>query len=204
MSSNIFGDFSLHIPTNNLSEVFNVRHKVYCEELGYEPTTESKQERDTFDNHSHHVLIRDVKLNIPIATVRAVPSVSCTQVMPFQHKEELKEVEVTRPCFEVSRLCVLKQYRTAAIVPTLLYLTIKELMDTHQIYISYAVMQPVLARHLRTMGFDYKRVSNFFDLRGKRALYVVDSRTQRVIEPRIPLQNQIKECVTYQICNRLD
>jgi len=204
MSSNIFEDFSLHVSTNNLFEVFKVRHKVYCEELGYEPTTESKQESDTFDNHSHHILIRDVKLNIPIATARAVPSVSSNQLMPFQHKDELKEVVVTRPCHELSRLCVLKQYRTTAIVPTILYLALKALTDVHQLYISYAVMQPVLARQVRTMGFDYKRVSDFFDLRGKRALYVVDSRTQRPIEHLIPLQTQIKECVTSQICGTLN
>lgn len=37
---------------------FNIRHQVYCEELGLEPVNLEKQEKDEFDDYSIHSLIK--------------------------------------------------------------------------------------------------------------------------------------------------
>jgi N-acyl amino acid synthase of PEP-CTERM/exosortase system len=42
------------------NEVFGIRHRVYCEELGFEPTRLDRRERDEYDAHSVHLLIRSV------------------------------------------------------------------------------------------------------------------------------------------------
>lgn len=39
-------------------EVFRIRHKVYCEELGFEPVREDRMEQDEYDPHSLHCLLR--------------------------------------------------------------------------------------------------------------------------------------------------
>ncbi|MGL1833261.1 PEP-CTERM/exosortase system-associated acyltransferase [Rhodocyclaceae bacterium SMB388] len=40
------------------SQVFEVRHQVYCEDLGFEPVREDRRETDEFDRHSVHCLLR--------------------------------------------------------------------------------------------------------------------------------------------------
>ncbi len=39
---------------------FNIRHQVYCEELGLEPVNSQKQEKDEFDPYSIHSLIKHI------------------------------------------------------------------------------------------------------------------------------------------------
>ena len=41
-------------------EVFRIRHDVYCEELHFEPVRPDKRERDEYDEHALHCLIRNV------------------------------------------------------------------------------------------------------------------------------------------------
>jgi N-acyl amino acid synthase of PEP-CTERM/exosortase system len=40
---------------------YRIRHEVYCAELGYEPVRADRRERDDYDAHSLHCLIRSVK-----------------------------------------------------------------------------------------------------------------------------------------------
>jgi len=41
-------------------EVYGIRHRVYCEELGFEPVRADRREKDEYDAHSVHLLIRSV------------------------------------------------------------------------------------------------------------------------------------------------
>jgi len=40
--------------------VYGIRHRVYCEELGFEPMRADRREKDEYDAHSVHLLIRNV------------------------------------------------------------------------------------------------------------------------------------------------
>lgn len=67
-------------------DVYKIRYQVYCEELAYEDKTQFKQplERDCFDGHSHHFLIRHRRTGLAAGTARCV--------LPFDefgHKQSL-------------------------------------------------------------------------------------------------------------------
>jgi N-acyl amino acid synthase of PEP-CTERM/exosortase system len=53
-------------------EVYRIRHEVYCEELAYEPRRPDRRERDEYDAHSLHVLLRSVQSGEFIACTRIV------------------------------------------------------------------------------------------------------------------------------------
>jgi len=194
-NQNNFNGFSLGIPKTDISSVLSLRHKVYCEELGYEPTNDEKQEQDEFDERAIHILVS--KEELPVATMRVVPATLQSPVLPLSLREPLSSFKINFPSVEISRLCVLSNYRGEAIIPALLYLAATEIGHTLRTNICYAVMEPRLRRHLRRAGFDFERVSDFFDFRGKRALYVLDSRTQRYIESINNLQLQIRKVLNY-------
>ena len=42
-------------------EVYRIRHQVYCEELAFEPQRPDRREKDVYDAHSLHLLIRTVQ-----------------------------------------------------------------------------------------------------------------------------------------------
>jgi N-acyl-L-homoserine lactone synthetase len=54
-----------------LSEVYQLRHQVYCLERGFEPG-DGNEETDEFDCHSRHVLLRDSADGEAVGTVRLI------------------------------------------------------------------------------------------------------------------------------------
>jgi N-acyl amino acid synthase of PEP-CTERM/exosortase system len=66
------------------SEVFNVRHQVYCEELHFEDEKTDHQEQDEFDAHSFHSLIRHVKTEKVAGTVRLITSGNDNELLPIE------------------------------------------------------------------------------------------------------------------------
>ena len=52
--------------------VYRIRHEVYCEELKYEPVRNDRRERDEYDAHSLHCLIRSVKTGDYVGCTRLV------------------------------------------------------------------------------------------------------------------------------------
>src|SRR5690606_31738988 len=70
--------------TNELrSEVFNVRHQVYCEELHFEDERNNRLEQDEFDSHSFHSLIRHVTTGRVAGTVRLITSEQTGDMLPI-------------------------------------------------------------------------------------------------------------------------
>jgi N-acyl amino acid synthase of PEP-CTERM/exosortase system len=53
-------------------EVYRIRHKVYCAELGFEPANAEGREEDEHDEHSRHLLIRCMKTGAWAGCVRLV------------------------------------------------------------------------------------------------------------------------------------
>jgi N-acyl-L-homoserine lactone synthetase len=190
-----FLTYNLELLDNDFSEALRVRHQVYCEELGYEEVTPEKKEQDKYDAKSWHFLIRETIKDIPVATFRAVPKLTPSQKLPLESITECKEKELVVPSLEVSRLCVLKDYRNNPLIPLCLYLAAKELADASHIFYIYCVMQPRLARHVKRGGFDFVQETDFFDLHGKRALYSLDTPTQRKIPEIEALSKQVKKTI---------
>ncbi|MFA5700337.1 MAG: PEP-CTERM/exosortase system-associated acyltransferase [Desulfuromonas sp.] len=102
-------------------EAQKVRHKVYCEELGWEPISEDGLERDIYDDNALHCLLMSVRSGHYIGSIRMVlprpgdPS----QVLPLQELcggtlypgypdfAQLRKGEVA----EVSRLAIVSEFR---------------------------------------------------------------------------------------------
>jgi len=53
-------------------ECYRIRHDVYCAELGYEPVRADRRERDDYDAHSLHCLIRSVRNGEYVGCTRLV------------------------------------------------------------------------------------------------------------------------------------
>ncbi|WP_026377131.1 PEP-CTERM/exosortase system-associated acyltransferase [Aestuariibacter salexigens] len=66
------------------TEVFKIRHGVYCEELSFEPTNRQQQEIDDFDAFSVHGLIQHRNSNAYAGTVRIVTPQEDSHQLPIE------------------------------------------------------------------------------------------------------------------------
>jgi len=106
---------------NLVEEVYRVRHRVYCEELGFEAVRPDAQERDEYDAHALHLLLRQAGTGEPVGTARLVrPNpLDPAAPLPFERfcaasldrsivdPRKLPRTTVA----EVSRLAVMHQFR---------------------------------------------------------------------------------------------
>lgn len=103
-------------------EVFRIRHQVFCEELGFEPQKPDRRERDEYDAHALHLLIRSVKTgNFMGCTriIRARPG-DLLYPLPFEmtcaatiDRSIVDPATLPRESIaEVSRLAVAAEFRT--------------------------------------------------------------------------------------------
>lgn len=53
-------------------QAYEIRHRVYCEELGFEPVRPDRCERDAYDVRAEHVLVRSLKHDRFVACARVV------------------------------------------------------------------------------------------------------------------------------------
>lgn len=101
------------------TESYKIRHNVYCEELKFEEMKANGLEKDLFDSHSAHCLIRHVPSGDFAGTVRIVRSENETQLLPIEkycissiddnnvHPNDFPRNEIC----EISRLAVPSQFR---------------------------------------------------------------------------------------------
>ena len=102
-------------------EAQRIRHQVYCEELGWEPTTADGLEKDEYDANSLHCLLRSLSRDKYIGCIRLVlPTESDTGLaLPFQqtcngrldngHPDPVAMQQCA--VAEVSRLAITSDYR---------------------------------------------------------------------------------------------
>jgi N-acyl amino acid synthase of PEP-CTERM/exosortase system len=103
------------------NEVFGIRHRVYCEELGFEPTRPDRRERDEYDAHSVHLLIRSVGDDAYIGCARMVLARPGDPYypLPFERacgssldRNLMDPTRVPRSAVaEISRLAIVKTFR---------------------------------------------------------------------------------------------
>jgi N-acyl amino acid synthase of PEP-CTERM/exosortase system len=101
--------------------VYRIRHRVYCEDLGYEPLHADGRERDEYDAQSLHILIRNVRTGQFIGCTRIIRTqadaperplpfeIACAQTLDrsIVDPERLDR----RTVAEVSRLAVIGEFR---------------------------------------------------------------------------------------------
>jgi N-acyl amino acid synthase of PEP-CTERM/exosortase system len=98
---------------------YAIRHQVYAEELGWEPTSESRLEIDDYDDFSHHCLLEHKRSGDLMGCVRLVlptfdipkPRLPCqSHEIPMLNRRRLTAVS-DEWVGEVSRLAVLNGFR---------------------------------------------------------------------------------------------
>jgi N-acyl amino acid synthase of PEP-CTERM/exosortase system len=53
-------------------QAYGIRHRVYCEELGFEPVRADRRERDPYDARAIHILVRSTRADRFVACARLV------------------------------------------------------------------------------------------------------------------------------------
>jgi len=78
-------DLELATTAQQLEQVFSIRYRVYCEEFKYEPADRfpDKREKDEFDDHSSHCLVRHKSTGMPAGCARLV-HVDEKSLMPME------------------------------------------------------------------------------------------------------------------------
>lgn len=104
-----------------VEQVFRVRHQVYCQELGFEAIRPDAQERDEYDAHAVHLLLRKAGEGAPVGCARLVrpnPNDPSTP-LPFERfcaasldRSIIDPARLPRSTVaEVSRLAVMSEFR---------------------------------------------------------------------------------------------
>ncbi len=70
-------------------EAYGVRHKVYCEELGFEPVRKDRRERDEYDDRAVHVLVK---------SVRYARYAGCARIVRVDPGDPLSRLPVEKTC----------------------------------------------------------------------------------------------------------
>ncbi|MCL4797956.1 MAG: PEP-CTERM/exosortase system-associated acyltransferase [Burkholderiales bacterium] len=104
-----------------VEEVYRVRHRVYCEELGFEAVRPDELERDEYDNQAVHLLLRQAGTGEPVGCARLVRTspLDPHSPLPFErYCAPSLDRAIVDPSMlprgtiaEVSRLAVMSPYR---------------------------------------------------------------------------------------------
>lgn len=178
--------------------VYRIRHEVYCEELKYESLREDSRERDQYDAHSLHCLIRSVKTRDYVGCTRLVLA-RPNDPLPFERTcAKTIDRSIIDPQLlprhtiaEISRLAVVARYRNRrgekelAVPlaehsfgtqerPRFPYLTVGLYLGTIALAREYGITtlfvltEPRLAKHLARLGVVIRQIGGAVDHRGIR------------------------------------
>lgn len=148
-----------------------LRHFVYCNEKGWEPTNILKIEEDEFDEGSIHYLVVCRLTSTYIGTFRLIVSQSLplNAYMPEDNIFHPKRAPVNSVC-EVSRFSILKQYRSVELLHALFLLVGYESSKKGFVG-AFMVMEKSLAVRLRRNKINCRQITKSFMLNGARAIY---------------------------------
>ncbi len=169
--------FSIEIvrKPEQLREVFQLRHQVYCVERGYEPSLNG-QETDEFDSRSRHVLLRHASDGEVVGTVRIVApdQANLAASFPMQRVCEASllrylPLQVTG---EISRFALSKQRRLSCTGAALLRLALMRgiLQISTEMGLTHwcAVMERSLLRLLQASAIHFAAVGPLVSYHGIR------------------------------------
>ena len=201
LTSQFFRRFEIFFADNNSlrQRVYQIRHRVYCQELGALQGNDGLEVNE-HDDHSLHVLLHDRINDVDVACIRVIEPLNGGGGLPFEaialcHMDrrqlDLKQLEPTQ-CCEISRLAVLENIRRPSghgvNVSELGSIAVaKDLRVFIPIALSYAglavslaynykwmfmVAEPRLQRFLTRYGLISRQISPAFEWFGQRALFV--------------------------------
>lgn len=196
----------VHADTSSLkSEVFRLRHEVYCNELNFEPRSDDLQEVDRWDKNAYHFLIRHIESGEFIGCSRLV----CDTTMPYPIEYagvECSHWRLQNGAAEVSRVMVLKEWRRRKneegnAIPSEetvfesgrfpyialgLYLSIVKCAEDLSIRHLLLLCEKKLLRQIAMMGFENTIFDEPVEYKGTRYPSVVDvSRLRSTLKPEI-------------------
>lgn len=148
-----------------------LRHKIYCEEKGWEPKNSQCIEQDAYDDKAIHYLISYRKSQIYIGTFRLI----ITQDLPLTKFMSPTNIFHPKNCpnnsvCEISRFSILKQYRNTELIKGL-FLLIGYESVSNNLMGAFMVMEKSLAVQLRRSKINCQQVTDSFMLNGSRAIY---------------------------------
>lgn len=182
---------------------FGIRHRVYCEELGFESLRADAMERDEYDADAEHILIRSKRALAFVGCARIVRPVPTAHALPV---ERAGAWSATRPLHasdgrphvaELSRLAVVGEFRRRKgeqdspvnlaeadfgtqwqprfpHIPVGLYLGGLALAARERIATLVVLTEERLARHFGRMGVYLERCGEPVEFHGLRVPYTMD------------------------------
>ncbi|MFT3929433.1 MAG: PEP-CTERM/exosortase system-associated acyltransferase [Spongiibacteraceae bacterium] len=116
--------FDIKLATDDAARarVFAVRHRVFCQELGYPMENDGKFEADAYDEQSLHCLLHHKPTNTDVGCLRLVLPLADGGGLPFESfgmrfiDRDLLDWKAldSKSCCEISRLAVISQFRRRA------------------------------------------------------------------------------------------
>lgn len=203
-----------------LQKSFEIRHSVYCQELGWEPLNEAEQEKDSYDDNAEHILLLHRPSKNFIGCVRGIlvnPS-AARLLFPFEnHLEDILAKGLIDPRYfkrqtisEISRLAILGNIRhnkgnlhielengAEHLMAVFLYLGIAAICHLKKIPHLFGIMEPKLARHIKLCGGELKQVSDVFEHRGQRAVFYINLNT--LLKTLTSPIKKLFKCVSYDL-----
>lgn len=189
--------------------VYQVRHRVFCQELGFAMQSNAGFETNEYDDHSLQLLLRDRMKNTDIACLRVVEPFECGGGLPFEAfglrhiDRKLFDWNQLNPaqCCELSRLAVLENTRrqfnsgTDVLDSTVVAKELRPFIPISLLHAAFSLIferdyewifmgaEPSLQRFLARYGFHFQKISPLFDYYGQRAVFVL-SREQLLADMR--------------------
>jgi N-acyl-L-homoserine lactone synthetase len=171
-------EYSVHraVLPGDRDKAYRVRYRVYCEEKRFEPHNPSGVECDAYDvAGSAQSLLLSTRLGFVCGSVRLVfPNTESEHELPIdafaqnpQMVRNLRRVRESCSCAELSRLCVLPNFRGVWGKQDLLLGAFAEAwrMDVGAIL---AVADPRFARYLTKQEIDFVQIGDPVEKNGKR------------------------------------
>ena len=175
-------------------EVCRIRHRVYCEEFGWEPQTDSGMEIDGYDCHSSHILLAHLPSRQFVGCVRNILLDQQNPSKPFPFENHFSEINLKhlqaisgferKRITETSRLSILSDFRNRQslnpsdnyaipdnFMAIMLYLGLVADQRNRGIELMLAIMELKLLRHVQRCGGFLEQISTLFEHRGKRAIF---------------------------------
>lgn len=171
------------------SDIYRLRHQVFCEKLGYPMDHRDGLESDEYDRDSLHILLREYTSQTPIGCFRLVmPQRSGRIWLPF----DLYGVpHIDRSLFnwnhvnharsvEVSRLALAPNDRTAGtankgastpFLATALFYAVTAMIVRLNVENVFMVIEPCLGRLTSRFGIKLDQISPPFEYYGQRAAF---------------------------------
>ena len=147
----------------------NIRHAVYAEELRYEPLSVMHIEIDAHDPAAAH---------IALYAEGQIKPVGCARMISIHHPARdllPKRCPVDwRKTVEISRFCILPEYRCKAATLALIESLKVESWRIGKAAENWvALMSMSLARMLRRYGIRFKKIGDWVEHRGERAVWML-------------------------------